>query len=83
MAVSMHSIFSAKYSTIISLLYKNYSVCEIQFKTSIGKSTIGRIKKEVDTDKKNKKGGHPSKLLPYNKQSILCQITTRKLDNAV
>jgi hypothetical protein len=37
----------------------------------------------VDIDKKNKKGGHPSKLLPHNKQSILCQITTRKLDNVV
>jgi hypothetical protein len=79
----MPSISSAKYSTIIFLLYKNYSVCEIWFKTSIVKSAIGRIKKEVDTDKKNKKGGYPSKLLPYNKQSILYQITTRKLDNAV
>jgi hypothetical protein len=79
----MHSIFSTKYSTIISLLHKDYSVCKIQFKASIEKYTIGRIKKEVDTDKKNKEGGRPSKLLSYHKQSILYQITTRKLDNAV
>ena len=34
-------------------------------------------------DKENSKGGRPSKLSPWDKQSIICQITTRKLDNAV
>jgi transposase len=79
----MHPISSAQHSTIISLLYEHYSVCEIQSRTDIGKSTIGEIKKEVDTDKENNKGGHPSKLSPYDNQSILHQITTAKLDNAV
>jgi hypothetical protein len=37
----------------------------------------------VDTDKENNKGGCPSMLSPCDKQSILCQITTAKLDNAV
>jgi transposase len=79
----MHPISSAQRSTIISLLHKHYSVHKIQSRTGIWKSTIGRIKKEVDTDKENSKGGCPFKLSPYDKQSILHQITTAKLDNAV
>jgi transposase len=79
----MHSIPSTQCSTIISLLHEGYSLCQIQSKTGIGKSTIGRIKKEVDTDKENSQGGHPSKLSYRDKQSIYRQITTGKLDNAV
>ena len=77
----MHPIPSAQCSTIISL-HEHYSVCEIQFKISIGKSTIGRIKKELDMDKEHSKGSCPSKLLSCDKQSIICQITTGKVDNA-
>jgi transposase len=74
---------SSQRSTVISLLTEGYSVHQIQSKTSLGRSTIGRIKKEVDLDKENNKGGRPSKLSPCDKQSIIRQITTRKLDNAV
>ena len=56
---------------------------QIQSKTGLGKSTVGRIKKEVDTDKENLRGGQPSKLSPHDKQSIIRQITSGKLDNAV
>ena len=79
----MHPISSTQRSTIISLLHEHYSVREIQSRTGIGKSTIGRIKKEVDTNKENNKGGRPSKLSSHDKQSIVHQITTGKLDNAV
>ena len=79
----MHPIPSAQRSTIISLLHEHYSVCEIQFQTGIGKSTIGRIKKELHMNKENSKGGCPSKLSPHDKQSIIRQITTGKLNNAV
>lgn len=79
----MCSISSAQCSTIISLLYEHYSVHEIQSRTGIGKSTIGRIKKGVDIDQENNKGGHPPKLSPCDKQSIIHQIATGKLDNAV
>ena len=37
----------------------------------------------MDGDKENSKGGHPSKLSPSDRQSIIHQITTGKLDNAV
>jgi len=69
--------------TITLLLQEGYSCCQIKSKTGVGKSTIGRIKKEMDGDKENSKGGHPSKLSHSDKQSIICQITTGKLDNAV
>jgi transposase len=74
---------SAPRSTAISLLQEGYSLRQVQSKTGLGKSTIGRIKKEMDWDKENSKGGCPSKLSPRNKQSIIRQITTGKLDNAV
>jgi len=51
------SIPSAQCATIISLLYEDYSVHQLQSKTGVGKSTIGRIKKEANLDKENNKGG--------------------------
>src|SRR5882724_4559305 len=68
---------------VISLLNYGYSLHHIEAKTHLGKSSIGRIKKEINVDKENSKGGHPSKLPYYDKQSIIHQITTGKLDNAV
>ena len=56
---------------------------QIQSKTGLGKSTIGRIKKEVDGDKENSKGRRPPKLSPGDKRSIICQITIGGLDNAM
>ena len=66
---------SSQHSIVISLLSEGYSVRR--------KSTVGRIKKEVDSDKENSQGGCPSKLSHRDKQSIIRQITTGKLDNAV
>ena len=79
----MHPTSSTQRTTIISLLHEGYSLHQIQSKTGLGKSTVGRIKKELDADKENSKGGRPSKLSYRDKQSILRQITTGKLDNAV
>jgi uncharacterized protein YerC len=42
---------STKHSTVTSLLQEGYSLCQIEFKTGLGKFTIGRIKKEIDGDK--------------------------------
>ena len=69
--------------TVTSLLQGGYSCRQIQSKTGVGKSTIGRIKKEMDGDEEKSKGGRPSKLSPSDKRSITRQITTGKLDNAV
>ena len=73
----------AQCSTVIALLKEGYSLCQIQSKTGLGKSTISRINKEADLDKENSKGGCPSKLSSHDKQAIICQITTGKIDNAV
>ena len=74
---------SSQRSNVISLLQEGYSLRQIESKTGLGKSTIGRIKKEVDGDKENSKGGCPSKLSPTDRRSIIRQITNGKLDNAV
>jgi transposase len=74
---------STQHASIISLLQEGYSVHQIESKTGFGKSTIGRIKKEINSDKENNKGGRPSKLTAKDKQAVIRQITTGKLDNAV
>ena len=74
---------STKCSAVISLLQQGYSLHQIESKTGLGKSIIGRINKEMDWDKENSKGGCPSKLPLGNKWSIICQITSGRLDNAV
>jgi hypothetical protein len=55
----MKSTSSSQHAIVVFLLSERYSVCQIQSKSSIGKSTVGRIKKEVDSDKQNSKGGRP------------------------
>jgi transposase len=80
---TMRPTFSIQRSIVISYLQEGYSLRQIQSKTSIGKSTISRIKKAVDMDKENPRTGQPSKLSSRDKQAIIRQITSGKLDNAV
>src|SRR5882762_1185928 len=79
----MKSISAEKHSSVVSLLNEGYSQHQIHTRTCLGKGTIGRISKEVEGNKENHPGGHPSKLSPHDKQSIICQISSGKLDNAV
>ena len=79
----MKPISATQHSTVISLLKEGYSVCQIESKNGLGRSTIGRIKKKTDLDKENSKGSCSSKLSFHDTQSIIHQITTGKLDNAV
>ena len=79
----MKSISAEKRSSVVSLLNEGYSHRQIQARTGLGKGTIGRISKEMEGDKENHPGGHPSKLSPCDKQSIIRQISSGKLDNAV
>ena len=74
---------STQCSIVISLLQEGYSLHQIQSKTGLEKSTVGRIKKKMDGDGENNKGGCPSKLSPADKWTIICQITTGRCDNAV
>src|SRR6266567_5088026 len=79
----MKSISTEKHSSVVSLLNEGYSHCQIQARSGVGKGTIARISKEVEGNKENHPGGHPSKLSPHDKQSIIHQIRSGKLDNAV
>ena len=72
----MKPTFSTQHSTVISLLKEGYSVCKIESKTGLGRSTVGRIKKKTDLNKENSKGGCPSKLSSRDTQPIIHQITT-------
>jgi uncharacterized protein YerC len=58
---------STKHSAVTALLQEGYSLHQIESKTGLGKFTIGRIKKEMDGDKENSKGGRPFKLSPGDK----------------
>src|SRR5882762_7509897 len=79
----MRSTSAEKHSSAVSLLNEGYYQHQIHTRTGLGKGTIGRISKEVEGNKENHPGGHPSKLSPYDKQSIIRQISSGKLDNAV
>ena len=79
----MRPTSAAKDSSVLSLLEQGYSYCQIHSKTGKSLVTISKIGKEVDANKDNNPGGHPSKLSTYNKQSIIQQINSGRLDNAV
>ena len=79
----MRPISAAQCDSVVSLLNEGYSHCQIQARTSLGEVTVGRISKEVEENKENHPEGHPSKFSTRNKKSIVHQITTGKLDNAV
>ena len=79
----MRPISAAQCDSVVSLLNEGYSHHQIQARTGLEEGTVGRISKEVEENKENHPGGCPSKLSTCNKQSIVHQITTGKLDDAV
>jgi len=62
---------AAQRASVASLLKDGYSLRQIQAKTGLGKSTVGRIGKELELDKENHPGGRPAKLTPRDKQIII------------
>jgi transposase len=79
----MRPTSAAKHSSVVSLLTQGYPHCQIHAKTGVNLGTISKINKELDSNKENNHGGCPSKLSARDKQSIIHQITSGKLDNAV
>ena len=77
------SPFLLKNALLSSCSSKRAIHCQIIAKTGVGMGTVNRISKEVDLEKENNPGGCPSKLSAQDKQSMICQITSGKLDNAV
>lgn len=79
----MKSTSSAKRSEVMKLLMEGESVRNVERKTGVGKSIVGRIKKDLDLDKENNPGGRPSKLSPRDAKAITRQIASGRMDNAV
>ena len=79
----MKATSAAKHSSVVSLLNEGYSLCDIQAKTGLGKSTVHRISKTLDLEKENLPTGRPAKLTAHDKQRITHKIRTGKLENAV
>ena len=79
----MKPTLSTKHIIIISLLKEGYSLCQIQSKTGLWKSTIGIINKEANGDKGKSKKEFLSKLSLGDKSPIIHQTTNWRLDNAV
>ena len=83
LTITMRPTSSAKHSSVLSLLMQGYFHHQIHTKTGVSLGTISKIGKKIDSTKENNPGGHPSKLWAWDKQSIIHQITSGKLDNAV
>ena len=62
---------------------QGYSLCQIESKAGIGRSTVENIKKEMDSGKEHNKGEHFVKLSPCNKQALIWQITLGHLNTVV
>ena len=79
----MRPIPAAQRSSVAVLLNEGYSHCQIEAKTGLGKGTIGRVAKEVESNKENNTGGRPSKLSTCDKTAIIREIRSGRVDTAV
>jgi transposase len=79
----MHPISTAKLDSVTSLILEGYSCRDIAKKTGVGKSTVDRIMKKVESNKENISNGRPSKLSERNRRSITYQFDSGRMDNAM
>jgi transposase len=78
----MQPISSHIHQTIVSLLLSNHSIRQVAEKTKVGRSTVGRISKEVIPNKENINTGRPAKLTPQDKRRLVNKIESGQLENA-
>ena len=79
----MRPLSNTKRRETIDLLSAGYSAHQVAAKLGIGKSTVGRLLQELDCDKENRRGGGHFKLTESDTHTLICQITTGRMDNAV
>ena len=79
----MKHLSTIQRDNILSLASLDISCRQIASQTGIGKSTVARVLHEIQPEKEKHHGGHPSKLFPTNKQAVVQQIITDKVNNAV
>ena len=68
---------AANCTSVISLLEQGYSVRDIEKRTGLRKSTVGRIKKGIHTGRENNHGGHPSKLFAHDKPPLFVKFNQK------
>ena len=83
LTTTMKATSAANCTSVISLLEQGYSVRDVEKRASLGKSTVGRIKDGMYTDRENNHGGCSSKLSAHDKTSIIHQIQSGRLDTVV
>ena len=79
----MRPLSNTKRKETLNLLSAGLSAWDVAFQLGIGKSTVGKLLKELDCNKENRRGGRPSKLTDSDTCTLICQITTGRMDNAV
>lgn len=79
----MRPIPTEKHQTVVSLLLEGLSCREIAKKVGVGKTTVERIRSEVEPNKENIKTGRPSKLSDRDRRRLVNEIESGKVDNAV
>ena len=80
--IIMKAISSASKQNAIHLLLEGYSLRQVQQKTGLGKSTVHRISKDIESDKENLKGGCPPKVSPSDAWQVVSRITSGCFDTA-
>jgi transposase len=69
--------------TIVNLLLDDHSIRQVAQMTGVGRSTVGRISKQVIPNKENIPRGRPSKLSSQDKRHLVNKIKSGQIDNAV
>ena len=79
----MRPLSNTKHKETLNLLSAGLSAQVVASQLGIGKSTVGKLLKELDCNKENRRGRHQSKLTDSDTCTLICQITTGCIDNAV
>lgn len=79
----MKPISTETRQSIISLLLAGDSCREVARKVGVGKTTVERVRLQVDPDKENIKIGCPSKLSDRDRRRLVHEIESGKVDNAI
>ena len=79
----MRPIPTEKHQAVLSLLLEGLSCRKIAKKVGDGKTTVERIRSEIEPNKENIKTGRPSKLSDWDRRRLVHEIESGKVDNAV
>lgn len=79
----MHPISKAKHQTVVSMLLAGESFRDIEKKTGVGKSSVGKIRIKEGLNNENIKMGRKPKLTLWDRRRLSSQFESGKLDNAV